>query len=192
VVGPAAVAQYGLLSDYFGDDVCYNAAEGAGKHANRNKVWDCIPTIGSAIKANNVAASGHPAPTIIEPGVEVSSTTNTSGIAPALAAVAAADVTVLVLGIDKTVRKPPLLRHFYIKCHIIILPRQAPDKHTRKALKKEWRFSQVEHEGVDVANTSLPGLQEAFALQVIAKAKKTVLILVGDDCNSIDRLIDGT
>jgi hypothetical protein len=140
VVGPAAVAQYGLLSDYFGDDVCYNAAEGAGKHANRNKVWDCIPTIGSAIKANNVAASGHPAPTIIEPGVEVSSTTNTSGIAPALAAVAAADVTVLVLGIDKTVRKPPFVRHFYIKCHIIILPRQAPDKHTRKALKKRVAF----------------------------------------------------
>jgi hypothetical protein len=152
VVGPAAIAQYGLLSDYFGDDVCYNTDEGAGKQANRNKVWDCIPTIASAIAANNVGASGHPAPTTIEPGVEVSSTTNTSGIAAALAAVVEADVTVLVVGIDHT----------------------------------------VEHEGHDVGNTTLPGLQESFALQVISKAKKTVLILIGDDCNSIDNLVDGS
>lgn len=50
----------------------------------------------------------------------------------------------------------------------------------------------VEHEGVDVENTTLPGLQESFALQVMSKAKKTVLILIGDDCNSIDSLVDGT
>ena len=117
-----------------------------------HKVWDCIPTIGAAIKANNVGANGHPGPTVIEPGVEILSTTNTSGIAAALAAVAQADVTVLVVGIDHT----------------------------------------VEHEGVDTPNTALPGLQESFALQVISKAKKTVLILIGDDCNSIDNLVDGS
>ena len=96
VVGPGAIAQYGLLSDYFGDDVCYSADENAGRGAKHTKAWDCIPTIGSAIKSNNVAPSGHPAPTTIEPGVEVSSTTNTSGIAAALAAAAEADVTVIV------------------------------------------------------------------------------------------------
>lgn len=99
-----------------------------------------------------MGANGHPAPTAIEPGVEISSTTNTSGIAAALAAVAQADVTVVVVGIDHN----------------------------------------VEHEGVDRENTTLPGLQESFALQVISKAKKTVLILIGDDCNSIDNLVDGS
>ena len=36
----------------------------------------------------------------------------------------------------------------------------------------------VEHEGVDVKNTTLPGLQEEFAKQVLAKGKPTVLVIV--------------
>ena len=159
VVGPAAVTQYGLLSDYFGDDVCYSAAEAAalknGKRNDKFKAYNCIPSIASAIKSNNVVAgASHQSQTTIEPGVETTGTTNTSGIAPALAAVASADVTVMVLGIEKG----------------------------------------EEHEGIDVSNTSLPGLQENFALQVIAKAagKPVVLILVGDDVNSIDHLVEGS
>ena len=52
----------------------------------------------------------------------------------------------------------------------------------------------VEHEGVDRSNTTLPGLQESFALQVIARAagKPVILILIGDDVNSIDHLIAGS
>lgn len=47
----------------------------------------------------------------------------------------------------------------------------------------------MEHEGMDAANISLPGLQESFALQVLAKKKPTVMVLMGNDCNGIDKLI---
>ena len=47
----------------------------------------------------------------------------------------------------------------------------------------------MEHEGMDAVNISLPGLQESFALQVLAKKKATVLVLMGNDCNGIDKLI---
>lgn len=47
----------------------------------------------------------------------------------------------------------------------------------------------MEHEGMDAAGISLPGLQESFALQVLAKKKPTVLVLMGNDCNGIDKLI---
>ena len=47
-------------------------------------------------------------------------------------------------------------------------------------------------EGHDAPDTSLPGLQESFALQVLAKKKPTVLVLMGNDCNGIDKLISGS
>ena len=47
----------------------------------------------------------------------------------------------------------------------------------------------MEHEGMDAVNISLPGLQESFAEQVLAKKKPTILILMGNDCNGIDKLI---
>jgi beta-glucosidase-like glycosyl hydrolase len=132
VVGPAAVAQFGLLSDYYGDMVCF-----APNETNKNKNWDCIPTIGSQIAAVNGGGK-----TTVAAGVSISGT-DASGIGAALEAVESADVVVMVLGIDHS----------------------------------------IEHEGVDVKNTTLPGLQESFALQVLAKKKPTVLVVVGDDCS---------
>ena len=35
----------------------------------------------------------------------------------------------------------------------------------------------IEHEGADRASIALPGLQESFALQVLALGKPTVLVL---------------
>ena len=105
-----------------------------------------IPTIASQIAATNVGGT-----TTIAKGVDINSA-NSSGIAPALALVKAADVVVMVIGIDHT----------------------------------------IEHEGHDAADISLPGLQESFALQVLATKKPTVLILMGNDCNGIDKLISGS
>ena len=50
----------------------------------------------------------------------------------------------------------------------------------------------VEHEGWDVANTSLPGLQASFAQAVLARKKPTVTVLLGDDGTGIDQLVGGS
>jgi beta-D-xylosidase 4 len=50
----------------------------------------------------------------------------------------------------------------------------------------------IEHEGKDAPDSALPGLQESFSLQVLAKKKPTVLLLMGNDCNGIDKLIAGS
>ena len=50
-----------------------------------------------------------------------------------------------------------------------------------------------EHEGMDRADTLLPGLQETFALQVLAQAgkqtKPVVVVLVNGGSLSVDELI---
>lgn len=48
----------------------------------------------------------------------------------------------------------------------------------------------VEHEGVDRRSIGLPGLQEAFALQVLALGKPTVLVLTNGGPLAIDNLVD--
>lgn len=48
----------------------------------------------------------------------------------------------------------------------------------------------IEHEGADRGNISLPGLQEAFALQVIAIGKPVVLVLTNGGPLAIDNLVD--
>ena len=48
-----------------------------------------------------------------------------------------------------------------------------------------------EHEGIDRANTLLPGLQEPFAQQVLALGKPTVLVLCSGGILSIDSLVTG-
>lgn len=138
VVGPGAIAQQGLVGPYFGDSICY-----APHEFITNRTYECIPTVGSQIDEANVGGS-----TVIRPGVNVTGS-NTSWVAAALAAVDAAEVVVLAVGLDHT----------------------------------------VEHEGVDVANLSLPGLQESFAEQVLGKGKPTVLVLMGNDGTGIDRLV---
>ena len=85
VVGPMAVEQAGLLSDYA--DTA--AIPGCGTA--------CMQTIGGAI----AAANGDAGLTSVVGGVAVDSS-DKAGIAAALAAVEAADVAVLVLGITKT------------------------------------------------------------------------------------------
>ena len=51
--------------------------------------------------------------------------------------------------------------------------------------------STVEHEGWDVPDITLPGLQLSFAKEILALQKPTVLVLTGDDGTGIDELIDG-
>lgn len=46
-----------------------------------------------------------------------------------------------------------------------------------------------EHEGKDRVNTKLPGLQEEFAMQVLALGKPTVLVLVNGGIVSIDNIL---
>lgn len=47
----------------------------------------------------------------------------------------------------------------------------------------------VEHEGLDRTDTALPGIQEAFALQVLALGKPTILILTNGGAMAIDNLM---
>ena len=50
----------------------------------------------------------------------------------------------------------------------------------------------IEHEGADRPNTLLPGLQEAFALQVLNLSIPVVLLLTNGGPLSIDALVDGS
>jgi hypothetical protein len=81
-------------------------------------------------------------------GVDVNSS-DSSGIPAALAAAAAADVVVLVLGNDRT----------------------------------------QEHETLDRTDTALPGLQEPFALDVLALNKPVVIVLTNGGALAIDNLV---
>ncbi len=85
VVGPHAVTRRELLEDYFGDRVCYSSGD---------TIFDCVQSIGEAVAKANVGGS-----TTVAAGVDISST-NSTGIAAAMATVHAADVVVLALGID--------------------------------------------------------------------------------------------
>jgi len=49
-----------------------------------------------------------------------------------------------------------------------------------------------EHEGIDRKDTLLPGLQSAFAKQVLALKKPTVLVLSSGGCLSVDDLVAGS
>mmetsp|Transcript_68123 Transcript_68123/g.221823 ORF Transcript_68123/g.221823 Transcript_68123/m.221823 type:complete len:755 (+) Transcript_68123:43-2307(+) len=131
VVGPQGVARDGLLSDYAADQICF----GGDDH--------CIGTIAEGIAAAN--AGGR---TTASQGVEVNSS-KTDGIQAALDDASAADVVVLVLGIDRS----------------------------------------IERETIDRVDTALPGLQEPFALKVLALGKPTVLVLTNGGALAIDELV---
>ncbi|GAB5353678.1 hypothetical protein AAMO2058_000054800 [Amorphochlora amoebiformis] len=85
VIGPQAVSQHGLFSDYYGDAVCFN------------KTWSCVRTIAEAIA--NANSDGH---TYIAKGVNISDD-STYGIPEAIEYSLKSDIVVLVLGIDFTV-----------------------------------------------------------------------------------------
>eukprot|EP00944_MAST-04C_sp_MAST-4C-sp1_P013117 g13117.t1 len=85
VVGPMGVTRAGLLSDYAGDQQCFEAADA------------CIPTIAEAIAGLN---SGGRTESAL--GVDVNSN-KTDGIHAAVHLAENSDVIVLALGIDKTI-----------------------------------------------------------------------------------------
>ena len=88
VVGPHAVSQHGLFSDYANDQMCWD-----GKPESRN--YSCIQTIGDAL----LLANGRATNTKIEKGVAITGG-STSGMAAAVAAVGWAEAVVLALGTD--------------------------------------------------------------------------------------------
>eukprot|EP01046_Picozoa_sp_COSAG06_P026049 COSAG06_NODE_2221_length_7313_cov_6.831577_2_plen_395_part_00 len=90
VVGSHALATRELLSDYYGDEVCYGKPSGNPRTAD-----GCIVTIGSSVSAANARSGGE---TRVVPGVGVTELSNTSGLA--LEAVQWADVVVLALGLS--------------------------------------------------------------------------------------------
>jgi hypothetical protein len=77
------MTSFGMLSDYAGDQICWND-------------YDCIPTIAQAITKVNTGTTTSAA------GVDINSN-NSSGIQPALALGSKADIIVLVLGIDRSI-----------------------------------------------------------------------------------------
>lgn len=87
VVGPHATS-HNLFSDYAGDLQCWNDPQ---------RTRYCIPTIGDWLARANAGGT-----TTVQAGVGISSS-NVTGVPAALAAVAAADVVVLCLGIDTTI-----------------------------------------------------------------------------------------
>eukprot|EP01050_Picozoa_sp_SAG11_P034264 SAG11_NODE_12027_length_725_cov_1.142173_2_plen_117_part_00 len=50
----------------------------------------------------------------------------------------------------------------------------------------------IEHEGVDRCDIRLPGLQEAFGLQVLGLGKPTVLVLTNGGPLAVDGLVAGS
>jgi len=92
VVGPQAVGRSTLLSDYYGDEVCWTSDE-----CNGHDCFDCIPTVAEAIERANTGGL-----TTSAAGVAISGN-DTSGIAAALELTEAADVVILVLGIDRSI-----------------------------------------------------------------------------------------
>eukprot|EP00299_Pterocystis_sp_00344_P008133 c2962_g1_i1.p1 GENE.c2962_g1_i1~~c2962_g1_i1.p1 ORF type:complete len:853 (-),score=180.57 c2962_g1_i1:68-2626(-) len=87
VLGPQGVARYGLLSDYYGDEVCYGGN------------FDCIPTIAESVTAENVGGV-----TLYTAGVSISGN-DTSDLQKALDLVSFVDVVILAMGIDKTIEQ---------------------------------------------------------------------------------------
>jgi xylan 1,4-beta-xylosidase len=95
VVGPHAVTQRELVGDFYEDALC----PGPNTAANRS-AW-CVPTLGASVADVLAGAGRGDVSVLVSRGVDVVSN-DTSGVAAALAAVAAADVVVLAVGFDWT------------------------------------------------------------------------------------------
>ena len=96
VVGSHAKATRSLLSDYYGDEVCFGKATGSPHTADQ-----CIEQIGHSVAAANKRQGG--GLTRIEPGIGVTDGSNATAVAAAMAAVAWSDTVVLALGIDHSI-----------------------------------------------------------------------------------------
>lgn len=90
VLGPMSNTRAGLLSDYAGDQQCYNDKQDAD-------AYYCIPTVGEAMAAANTGGT-----TTQAQGVNINDN-NSSDIANALNLAKAADVVVLAMGIDHSI-----------------------------------------------------------------------------------------
>ena len=145
ILGPHIHSTRDLMSDYKGDQQCAYEGQDWKKHGGGD--YYCFPTIAQAFVRANGAAN-----TVVSQGVEMDSS-NSSGIAEAVAAAQGADQVLLFIGIG----------------------------------------NDQEHEGIDRHNTSLPGLQEPFTLQVLAacKAKSipVAVILINGGAVAIDPVV---
>ena len=103
MVGSHAMATRSLLSDYYGDEVCFGAPTGSPKTAD-----GCITTIGASVTATNARHGGE---TKVIAGVGVTQAANATAMAAALAAVAWSDVTVLALGLNHGLEHEGMDRH---------------------------------------------------------------------------------
>ena len=124
-----------------------------------------IPTIGSQIAAVNAGGT-----TTVAKGVDVNSD-NSSGIAPALALVEAADVVVMAIG-AKTRELCLVFPHFPTKN--LELSRQAPRTNLENLLTKQSQCDTgidhtIEHEGHDAFGISLPGTKTSLLPLLNAK-----------------------
>ena len=101
VVGAHALSARELLSDYYGDEVCFGPHSGGsllGSAGSPSKTADgCIVTVGSSVAAANARHGGE---TKVIPGVGITAAANASSSAAALAAVAWSDVAVLAVGLS--------------------------------------------------------------------------------------------
>ena len=87
VVGPQGLARYGLLSDYFGGEVCWPSANCT--ELVEGKCFDCITTIAEALAAENFGGA-----TVASMGCEINST-NASMMEAAVEAARGADAIIL-------------------------------------------------------------------------------------------------
>ena len=91
IVGPHAVSQRDLLGDFYSDAFC------AGINNRSTRAAGCVPSFASAALAYLGAAGRGDVAVSVARGVDITGS-DASGIPAALAAVAAADVTLLALG----------------------------------------------------------------------------------------------
>ena len=91
ILGPHIHSTRDLMSDYKGDQQCAYEGKDWVKHGGGD--YDCFPTIAQAFVRANGAAN-----TVVSQGVEMDSS-NSSGIAEAVAAAQEADQVLLFIGI---------------------------------------------------------------------------------------------
>jgi beta-D-xylosidase 4 len=135
LVGPHVHSTRDLMSDYKGDQQCYDGG------------YNCFPTIAEEFTSQS------PSTTFVQQGVEMNST-NSSGIAAAMSAIQNhAEQVLIFIGIGNN----------------------------------------EEHEAHDRFNTSLPGLQEPFTLNVLSLCRKlnipAAVVMINGGAVAIDPVV---
>jgi hypothetical protein len=94
LVGPHTVSQHGLLSSYYGDEVCYNPGQASGVLD-----FSCVLTLAAAVRELKTAWT-----VVNATGVDINST-RTSGIPPALELAKGADRIILAVGLNRSIER---------------------------------------------------------------------------------------